>query len=104
MTWLLPGQINLIMPKLTFVSENLTIDIPAGTLLQDAVELAKSSFPFGCRMGSCGTCRCVVLEGAENVNDLTDEENLLFESLTSVGKNERLGCQLTINGDVKIRA
>ena len=92
------------MPKVTFVSENITIEVPSGTRLQDAVEQANSTFPFGCRLGSCGTCRCVVVAGAENVNELTDQENELFENLTSVGKNERLGCQLIIKGDIKVRA
>lgn len=92
------------MPQVKFLSENKTIEVPAGTLFQDAVKLANSNFPFGCRLGSCGTCRCIVVEGAENVNPHTQEEQDLFETLTSVGRNERLGCQLTILGDVAIRA
>lgn len=92
------------MVKVTFVSEDITAEVPEGTSLQDTVEMANSQFPFGCRHGSCGACRCVLIEGHMNVNDLTDAEEELFESLTSVGQHERLGCQLIVKGDIKVRA
>ena len=92
------------MPKVYFVSEDIEVEVNEGASLQDAADKAGSNFPFGCRMGSCGTCRCIVTEGSESLNTLTDQENELFESLTSVGAHERLGCQLVINGDVKVRA
>ena len=92
------------MPKVTFLADHLTIEVPVGTTVQSAVEMAKANLPFGCRLGSCGTCRCIVTEGSENVNSLTEAENELFESLTSVGRNERLACQLTILGDVTIQS
>ena len=92
------------MPKVSFVSEEIEVEVESGSTLQTAVEKIGSAFPFGCRMGSCGTCRCVITEGSENVNEQTEAEHDLFESLTSVGTNERLGCQLVIKGDVKVRA
>jgi ferredoxin len=92
------------MAKVTFLHDNKTIDVPIGTTVQQAVVLANASLPFGCRMGSCGTCRCIVMDGIENVNEPTTAELDLFETLTSVGRNERLGCQLIINGDVTIRS
>lgn len=92
------------MPKVTFVSENLTVQAPNGATLRDVVDGSASQFPFGCRMGSCGTCRCIIEEGMENLDPLTENETAMFENFTSVGENERLGCQLTIRGDVKIRA
>lgn len=92
------------MPKVTFVSIDKTVEVETGSLLKDIVDQMEIDFPFGCRLGSCGTCRCVITDGHENVNDLTEAEQDLFESLTSVGRHERLGCQLTIQGDVKIRA
>ena len=92
------------MPKITFVHDNITVEVDAGSSIQDAVEKSGASLPFGCRMGSCGTCRCLVVEGMENVNALTDEESDLFESLTHLHPNERLACQLVVHGDVKIQA
>lgn len=92
------------MPKVTFLHDNITIEVEKGSTLQDAVERAGATLPFGCRMGSCGTCRCLVVEGMENINELTNEERDLFETLTHIHPNERLGCQLVIKGDVKIQS
>lgn len=92
------------MPIITFLTDNITVESPSGTKLQDIVATSGATLPFSCRMGSCGTCRCVVVDGFENVNPLTEAEQDLFDCLTSVGKHERLGCQLVVTGDVKIRA
>ncbi len=92
------------MPKIEFVTERRVVEVEKGAKLPDVVDACGSIFPFGCRMGSCGTCRCIIVEGMENLNPLTQAENDLFETLTSVGAKERLGCQLIISGDVKIRA
>lgn len=91
------------MPKVTFITDdNLEIEVSKGTSMQDAAEEALASLPFGCRSGSCGTCRLNVIEGMENLNPMTDREKDLFENLTEVDSQERLGCQIEINGDVKI--
>ncbi len=92
------------MATITFLTDNITVEVDPGTSLQAAVEKAGARLPFSCRMGSCGTCRCVVVQGIEHVNPLTEAESDLFESLTSVGRHERLGCQIVVHGDVSIRA
>lgn len=90
------------MAKLKLTSENIEIDVKPGTFLKDAIEKAGSRFPFGCQRGSCGTCRCFVLSGMENLNPKTQAEEFLFTTLTAVEDHERLGCQLIIQGDVEI--
>lgn len=90
--------------KVTFLQDNLTISVPKGTKLVDVIENNDVSLPLACRMGSCGTCRCLVMEGLKNVNEMTDAEADLFETLTSIHPNERLGCQLVVMGDVKIQS
>jgi ferredoxin len=92
------------MPKVTFAHDKLTVEVPVGTTVQQAVVLAKATLPFGCRLGSCGTCRCLILSGNENLNALTEAEQDLFDNLTHVAANERLGCQLVIQGDVVIQS
>ena len=90
------------MPKVHFAHDNITVEVEAGTSLEKAAAEAGASFPFGCHMGSCGTCRCHITKGLENANPKTEEELELFSALTSVRDDERLGCQLTINGDMTI--
>lgn len=91
------------MPKVNFTHDNRVVDVEDGASLIDIVENHQINFMFGCRMGSCGTCRCLIEEGMENLNPKTAAENDLFDTFTSVGLAERLGCQLVIKGDVKIR-
>lgn len=90
------------MPKVRFISENLEVDVPIGTPLSEAVNKAGSAFPFGCRRGSCGTCRCFVVAGMDHLNKKTEHEDFLFATLTYVEPHERLGCQLIVNGDIEI--
>lgn len=92
------------MPKVTFVTDDLTVEVPEGSKMPDIVDECEATLPFGCRMGSCGTCRCLVEEGMDNLNPRTEEEEDLFEQLTHVEARERLGCQLIVKGDVKIKS
>lgn len=92
------------MPKVTFPHDHLVLDVPVGTTGIEAVEMAQATLPFGCRHGSCGTCRCLIMAGMENLNPMTSAESDLFETLTSVHPNERLACQIVIYGDVVIQA
>ena len=91
--------------KVKFLKNNAQVEVPTGMKLTDIVEeFASDGLDFGCKMGSCGTCRCLIAEGMENVNPLTEAEADLFETLTVVHSNERLGCQVVVNGDVTIQA
>ena len=54
--------------------------------------------PFGCEEGFCGTCRIKVVEGYENLSEITPREKDLF-----VEGNERQACQCRIkSGAVRI--
>ncbi len=92
------------MPKILFLKDKLTVEVQIGSKLPEIVDVSGASVPFGCRMGSCGTCRILIEEGMENLNARTDLENEMFDNFTSVGDNERLGCQIIINGDVTIQS
>ena len=71
-------------------------EIADGALIDEVCENA--GIPFSCNSGVCGTCQIEVLEGAENLGELNDEENDL-----GMDRNNRLSCQCTIlSGTVKI--
>jgi ferredoxin len=91
------------MPKVTFVTDKRTIEIPSGSKITDVVDEHQATLPFGCRLGSCGTCRVIIEAGMENLNPRNQTEEELFENFTSVRDDERLGCQLIVYGDVRIR-
>ena len=90
------------MPKLTVLGTGQTFEVPAGTSFLDFCQEHDAPHDFGCTVGSCGTCRLVIEAGAENVNPISDEEQETVEMSTDV-PGARLGCQLTIQGDVAVR-
>ena len=55
----------------------------------------KQGIPFSCNSGVCGTCQIEILEGAENLSGLNDEERDL-----GMDPHNRLSCQCSIKGGV----
>ena len=64
-------------------------EVPDGSSVQKVCE--ELGMPFGCTEGLCGTCLCVVREGADNLEPLNEkEEDMEMEA------DERLACQCII--------
>lgn len=64
-------------------------EIRDGSSVQKMCE--ELGMPFGCTEGLCGTCLCVVNEGADNLKPLNEkEEDMEMEA------GERLACQCII--------
>ena len=86
------------MAKLTLANTGNSADIKENDnkdLINKAEELG---ILLGCNDGRCGSCRCEVLEGMENLNSRTKNEE-------DIGIEEpyRLICQCEMNGNVKIK-
>lgn len=79
------------------ISESGEVSLPDGSPIKDACE--KLGVPFGCKEGICGTCYIEVVEGMENLSELTQAEEDM-----AVEENHRLACQCSIRkGIVRIR-
>lgn len=91
------------MPKITFAANGQSFDVPAGQSYLEFCQSHRVPQDFGCTVGSCGTCRVVMVAGANNVDPISDEERETVEMCTDE-KGVRLGCQLVIRGDVTLRA
>ena len=89
------------MPTLTFSADDSSFEIPAGTKLLEFCADNDTPQDFGCEVGSCGTCICLVSTGAQNLNAPSEDELDTIEMTTDV-EGARLGCQIIINGDVTI--
>lgn len=86
------------MAKLIFANNNVTVDIPDGSPIQEACE--EQGIPFACSEGLCGSCIIEIVEGMENLSDFTEAE---LDFLGDKG-TERLACQCKIKkGTVKIK-
>jgi len=90
------------MPKITFITTGATYEVPAGTRFVEFCQENDAPHEFGCTVGSCGSCRAVLEEGGDNVNPITEDEQDTLDMVTDESP-ARLGCQLTINGDIAIR-
>ncbi len=78
------------------IIDDVEFDVPDNSLIDEICENA--GIPFSCNSGVCGTCQIEILEGAENLDELNQEEEDL-----GMDKNNRLGCQCKIkSGVVKV--
>lgn len=91
------------MPKVFFTKDNVTIECPAGTKMVELAEKHGVSLNFSCKEGVCLTCLINVLEGMSNLNEQTENEKSTLEAF-GAQKNQRLACQVIVNGDCKIEA
>lgn len=84
-----------------FTLEDMDVEVPVGSEFLDVVEACGADVTFGCRTGTCGTCRVRIDHGAQNLAPPGAEERDFLASMEA-GPEERLGCQLRIRGDVRI--
>ena len=84
------------MAKIINVDTKKEIEIPDEGEIRDACE--DLGVPFGCRNGICGTCMIDIVEGEENLSELTEKEHDLDRDRT-----HRLACQSKVkSGNIKI--
>ena len=89
------------MVKVHFLLEDLLVEAPAGTPLQRIADAAGADITFGCRTGSCGTCRVHVMEGLAQCSGMGPEERDFLQGLGAPA-DQRLACQVIVQGDVAI--
>ena len=74
------------------------VELPDGERIREACE--ELAVPFGCRSGFCGTCKIEIIEGAEHLAELTQEE----QEMGNRNRTHRLACQAKIiSNQVKIK-
>ncbi len=87
--------------RVHFLLDDLLVEAPAGTRLQDIADASGADVTFGCRSGTCGTCRVRVARGLEHCAPPGPEERDFLASL-GAPEDQRLACQVRVNGDVAI--
>ena len=87
--------------KVHFLLEDLLVEAPEGTSLQRIADAAGADITFGCRTGSCGTCRVRITEGLQHCSDPGPEERDFLQGLDAPA-DQRLACQVIVNGEVDI--
>ena len=75
----------------TIECEGTTKEIQDGEGLQETCEAF--GIPFACNSGVCGACRIDVVEGSENLSDLTEMEEEI-NKLKNVKSNSDKGTDI----------
>lgn len=84
------------MAKVSFIKENISIEVKENTVLLDVIREARLSIETPCNgMGFCGKCK-VIAKG--QLSKPTDRERKIINE----NKNERLSCMTMILGDVEV--
>lgn len=84
------------MAKIILEKTNEEKEVLENDSIQEACE--ELGVPFCCKDGLCGTCMIDIVEGEENLSELTEEEHDLERD-----RKHRLACQCKIKqGNVKI--
>jgi ferredoxin len=87
--------------RVRFLPEDLLVEAPAGTPLQAIADASGADITFGCRSGSCGTCRVRILAGLEHCSAPEPEERDFLLGL-GAPDDHRLACQVRVQGDVDV--
>lgn len=93
------------MPKVHFVNEQITVEVPPRTTLREAalkhgIEVYRGMWTHINCLGNgvCGRCRVWLLSPVDTVSSLS-----LRERFHLVRGKQRLACQMQILGDVEVR-
>lgn len=86
------------MSSFTLLPANVTIEVAAGTTLQQAVLSAGGRFSESCGGARCGACHIFVTEGRKGVSRMGPVENARLDSIIGVSGKSRLACQAQVLG------
>ena len=89
------------MPKITFLPEGRTIEVENGTTILVGATRNGVDITHDCTEGICGTDIARIVEGAENLSEKTEAEDITLETMDA-GPDDRLCCMAKVMGDVAI--
>ncbi|MCY4444002.1 MAG: 2Fe-2S iron-sulfur cluster-binding protein [Proteobacteria bacterium] len=89
------------MPKVHITTDDMTIDVEKNYKLIQMCDEYDTSILFGCRDGACGACMVKVVDGADNLSKMEEEEKDFLETMNA-RDDERLACQCSVHGDVTL--
>jgi 2Fe-2S ferredoxin len=91
-----------VMPKVTI--DGREVHVPPGTSILDAALDNGIELDHNCGGNcACSTCHVIVLEGMENLSEMSDDEEDMLDTAHGLTLESRLGCQSKVMGDVKVR-
>lgn len=89
------------MPKVRFARADFVLEVEPGASLLEAAQAADAPHDFGCTVGNCGVCACLVTEGAETLEPPDEAERETLARVTD-HPDARLACRLVVHGDITL--
>jgi ferredoxin, 2Fe-2S len=88
------------MPKVTFIPDNLTVEVPEGTSLLEAAQKAGAKMGSACGgVCACSTCHVWVRQGLNSLTEQSEKELDILDKAFDVKPQSRLGCQSELDGE-----
>ncbi len=93
------------MPKVTFIPQGASVDVPPGTSILDAAEAAGVDLPHNCGgVAACTTCHVWVEQGLASLSEIEEKEDDRLNEAAGLATTSRLGCQAKLGqADVVVR-
>lgn len=89
--------------KITFETEDKTVEVEAGTTILDAALDNHIDIDHNCGgFCACASCHVIILEGMDSISEITDEEEEQLDEAEGLTLKSRLACQAKVYGDVKV--
>lgn len=89
------------MPKITFLPAKREIETENGTTILMAATRNGIRITHECTEGICGTDIARIVEGAHNLSEKSDNEDLTLETMDAA-EGSRLCCMAKVLGDVVV--
>lgn len=90
------------MIEITFVTNgNKVVQAPSKSNLLRISIREQGGIPFKCGGGICGTCKCRLVEGKDNADQIKPKERRHLSD-EEFSQGYRMACQTFLNGNVKV--
>ncbi len=88
------------MPKVTFLPDGNSIEVPAGTSILQAAKACHAQVGFACGgVCACSTCHVYVKQGGDSLSEQQENEEDILDKAFDVRPSSRLGCQSKVSDE-----
>lgn len=93
------------MPRVTFLPAGVVVEVPPGTTILDAADLAGVEMPHNCGgVCACVTCHVWVEAGLASLAEPSELEDDKLSEAVGLSVSSRLGCQAAVGAaDLTVR-
>jgi 2Fe-2S ferredoxin len=88
------------MPKITFLPDGNSIEVPPGTSILEAAKKCHAQVGYACGgVCACSTCHVYVRSGFDSLSDQEEKEEDILDKAFDVRSSSRLGCQARVSDE-----